>query len=58
MAEPRDGHPTYTASRPLPEPPSGGGIAVEPRWIREPRPLLRPIKSSREWDRVRRIAYL
>ena len=58
MAEPRDGRPTYTANRPQPEAPSVGGIAVEPRWVREPRPLLSPVKTSREWDRVRRIAYL
>jgi hypothetical protein len=58
MAEPREGRLTYAASRPLPEAPSVGGIAVEPRRIREPRPLLLPAKSSREWGQVRRIAYL
>jgi hypothetical protein len=58
MAEPRDGRLTYTASRPQPEAPNVGGIAVEPRWVREPRLILTPVKSSREWDRVRRIAYL
>lgn len=58
MAEPRDGRLTYTANRPQPEALNVGGIAVEPRWVREPRPLVPPVTSSREWDRVRRIAYL
>jgi hypothetical protein len=58
MAEPRDGRLTYTASRPQPEAPSIGTIAVEPRRVRAPRPLLLPAKSSREWGQVRRIAYL
>lgn len=58
MAEPREGRLTYVASRPQPEAPSVGGIAVDPRWVREPRPLLLPRKSSREWGQVRRIAYL
>jgi len=58
MAEPREGRLTYAASRPQPKAPSAGGIAVDPRRVWEPRPLLLPTKSSREWGQVRRIAYL
>lgn len=32
--------------------------AAAAQWTREPRPLLPPLKVGREWDRVRRIAYL
>ena len=31
---------------------------VESRWTLEARPLLPPLKVGREWDRIRRIAYL
>jgi hypothetical protein len=31
---------------------------TEPQWVREPRPVLPPLRVGREWDRVRRIAYL
>lgn len=31
---------------------------VEPQWVREPRPVLPPLRVGREWDRIRRIAYL
>jgi hypothetical protein len=58
MTEPHDGRLTRKAAKPEPEAPAATEGAVEPRWTREPRPVLPPLKVGREWDRVRRIAYL
>jgi len=58
MTEPRDRRLTRKTGKPEPEAQAATGTAVEPRWTREPRPLVPPLKVGREWDRVRRIAYL
>lgn len=47
-----------TASKPEPDARAVTVPAVESPWVRVPRPLLPPLKVGREWDRVRRIAYL
>ncbi len=31
---------------------------ADPQWVRERRPVLPPLRVGREWDRIRRIAYL
>jgi len=58
MAEPRKGRVTRKANRSESQAGPVAVSAVEPQWTREPRPLLPPLKVGREWDRVRRIAYL
>lgn len=58
MTEPRGRRLTRKIGKPAPETQATTGTAVEPRRIRDPRPLLPPLKVGREWDRVRRIAYL
>jgi hypothetical protein len=58
MIKPREGRRTRTASTPEPEARAVAGPVVESPRIRAPRPLLPPLKVGREWDRVRRIAYL
>jgi hypothetical protein len=58
MTEPRDRRRTRETGKPEPAAQANTGTVLEPRWTREPRPLLPPLKVGREWDRVRRIAYL
>jgi hypothetical protein len=58
MTEPRDKRRTRKAGTSEPVVQTITEAAVDPRWTREPRPLLPPLKVGREWDRVRRIAYL
>ena len=58
MTEPRDKRRTRKTGTSEPAAQTITEAAVEPRWTREPRPLLPPLKVGREWDRVRRIAYL
>ena len=58
MTEPRDRRPTRKTDKPAPAAQAAAETAPEPRWTRERRPLMPPIKVGREWDRVRRIAYL
>jgi hypothetical protein len=58
MAEPRDRRRTRKIGQPEPAVQAAAETAAAPRWIQEPRPLLPPVKIGREWDRVRRIAYL
>ena len=58
MTAPRDRRRMRKIGKPEPAVQAAAETAVEPRWIREPRPLLAPVKIGREWDRVRRIAYL
>lgn len=58
MTKLREGRPARTATKPEPEARADAGPAVESRWIRQTRPVLPPLKVGREWDRVRRIAYL
>ncbi len=58
MTEPRDKRRARKTGRPELAMPAVEETAVGPRWTREPRPLLPPLKVGREWDCVRRIAYL
>ena len=58
MTEPRDRRRTRETAKSEPPPQKDTATVLEPRWAREPRPLLPPLKVGREWDRVRRIAYL
>ncbi len=58
MTEPRDRRPTRKTEKSAPAAQAATETALEPRWTREPRPLVPPLKVGREWDRVRRIAYL
>jgi hypothetical protein len=58
MTEPRDRRLTRKTGKPEPEAQAATGTASEPRWTREPRPVLPPLKVGRAWDRVRRITYL
>jgi hypothetical protein len=58
MTEPRDKRRTRKTGPSEPAMQTVTETAVEPQWNREPRPLLPPLKVGREWDRVRRIAYL
>jgi hypothetical protein len=58
MTEPRKGRLIRTASKPESEARTASVVAGEARWTRESRPLIPPLKVGREWDRVRRIAYL
>jgi hypothetical protein len=58
MTEPRVKRRTPKAGTSEPAVQTITETAMEPQWTREPRPLLPPLKVGREWDRVRRIAYL
>jgi hypothetical protein len=58
MTEPRDKRRTRKTGPSEPAVQTVTETAVEPQWNQEPRPLLPPLKVGREWDRVRRIAYL
>jgi hypothetical protein len=58
MTEPRDKRRTRKTGPSEPAVQTVTGTAEERQWSREPRPLLPPLKVGREWDRVRRIAYL
>jgi hypothetical protein len=58
MTEPRDKRRTRKTGPPEPAVQTVTETAEEPQWTRGPRPLLPPLKVGREWDRVRRIAYL
>jgi len=58
MTKLREGRRTRTVSKPEPEARAATAPVVESPWIPKPRPLLPPLKVGREWDRVRRIAYL
>lgn len=58
MTEPRDGRRKRKATKPEAAVPAATGAELVSRWSREPRPLLPPLKVGREWEQVRRIAYL
>ena len=58
MTESRKGRLRRAISRFVSKTPVGEIPAAEPRWTRESRPVLPPLRVGREWDRVRRIAYL
>ncbi len=58
MREPRDRRRMRKISKPEAAVQAAAEATMEPQWNREPRPLLPPLKVGREWDRVRRIAYL
>jgi len=58
MTKPRERRLIRSGSKPEPEARAAAGPAVESSPIRRPRPLLPPLKVGREWDQVRRIAYL
>jgi hypothetical protein len=58
MTEPRVKRLGRTASQLKPGPRVPAAPPVESRWTPEARPLLPPLKVGREWDRIRRIAYL
>lgn len=58
MVEPRSRRSMRKIGKPEPAAAAVAETAPEPRTIREPRPILPPLKIGREWDRVRRIAYL
>lgn len=58
MTEPRDKRRTRKTGTSEPAVQTITEATVDPRWTRESRPLLPPLKVGREWDRVRRIAYL
>jgi hypothetical protein len=57
MIERRNDQVTRTPAKPEPESRGIATASSPSRWAPVVR-LLPPLKSSREWDRVRRIAYL
>lgn len=58
MTEPRNRRRTRETGKSEPAAQANTATAMEPRWTPERRPLLPPLKVGREWERVRRIAYL
>jgi hypothetical protein len=58
MTESRKGRTKRTASNADAKMQNVEAPGAEPQWVREPRPVPRPLRVGREWDRVRRIAYL
>ncbi len=58
MTKPREGRLTRIVRKLVPKAQAATASAAESRWSPEPRPVLPPLKVGREWDRVRRIAYL
>jgi hypothetical protein len=58
MTGSRDGRAVRTTSRSEPVVQGDAEAAKVLRRLRELQPLRVPIRSTREWDRVRRIAYL
>jgi hypothetical protein len=58
MTKPREGRLARIVKKIVSRAQADAAPATESRWVREPRPVLPPLKVGREWDRVRRIAYL
>lgn len=58
MAKPRKERLTRKASEVGPEEQAVGVATLPSTWTHDPRPLVPPLKTGREWEQVRRIAYL
>ena len=58
MTESRDKRLRRKAAKAAAELQAATVTVEDSRWVRVPRPVLPPLKVGREWDRVRRIAYL
>ncbi len=58
MAKPRKERLTRKASEAGSEEQAVSVATLQTPWTHEPRPLVPPLKTGREWEQVRRIAYL
>lgn len=58
MTKPREGRLARIVKKLVSRVRANAAPATESRWVREPRPVSPPVRVGREWERVRRIAYL